>query len=176
IFNLTGIPKAFLIASSGFLMLTLLLVWFVWFSDSCQTSRQKSAALVGLVTLSITYYFFLQYHLLIKVRNDTFRQVMDLESARDLLVSDPRETVVKLTGMTRNLQDVAELYNVRGVAHSKLRHHKEALEDFRKAAELNPKNRQYIYNRAVELSKMCDFEGAKKVLDEYVGKNEDEIR
>src|SRR6266498_430268 len=118
IFNLTGIPKAFLIASAGFVMLTLLLVWFIWFSACCQTGRQKSGAVVGLVALSLVYYIFVQYRLMLNVRNDTFRQVMDLESARDLLSTDPGETVVKITNMTRSLHELPELYNIRGVAHS----------------------------------------------------------
>jgi tetratricopeptide (TPR) repeat protein len=176
VFNLTGIPRTFLIVSSGFLLMVLMLIWLVWFSGSCQTGRRRNAAFVGLVVLSAAYYFFVQYNLLLNVRNDTFRQVMDLESARDLLGSDPNETVVKLTSMTRTLPDVPELYNIRGVAHSKQNRPKDALRDFRKAAELNPKNRQYVYNVAAELSKMCDFTGAKKQLDDYIAKNEDEMR
>ena len=78
--------------------------------------------------------------------------------------------------MTRTLPDIPELYNIRGVAYSRQRHHKEALKDFRKASELNPKNRQYLYNTAAELSKLCDFTGAKKVLDDYVTKHDDEVR
>ena len=89
VFNFTGISKTFFIASSGFLLVTLMLVWFVWFSGSCRTSRQRSSAFIGLIVLSTAYFFFVQYNLFLNVRNDTFRQVMDLESARDCSAAIP---------------------------------------------------------------------------------------
>jgi tetratricopeptide (TPR) repeat protein len=175
-FNLTGIPKTFLIASTGFLVMAVVLTWLIWFSGSRLLRWQKRLGVVALIVLSAAYFSFAQYNLLLSLRNDTFRQVMDLESARDLLGSDPGETIERLTGLMRTLPNVAELHNIRGVAYSKQNKRQEALKDFRKAAALNPKNWQYVYNLHTQLSKICDFAGAKEVLDTYVNNNRDEMR
>jgi tetratricopeptide (TPR) repeat protein len=176
VFNLTGVPKIFLIASTGFLVMAVMLTWLIWFSGSRQPSWQKRIGVVALVALSGAYFAFAQYHLLLSLRNDTLRKVMDLETARDLVNSDPGETIDRLTGLMRTLPNVGELYNIRGIAYSKQNKPQEAITDFRKAAALNPRNWQYVYNLATQLSKTCDFPQAKDVLDTYVQNNKDEMR
>lgn len=176
VFNLTGVAKTFLIASTGFLVMAAMLTWLIWFSGSGQSTWQKRLGVVALIVLSGAYFSFAQYNLLLSLRNDTFRKVMDLETARDLVGSDPSETVERITGLIRTLPDVSELYNIRGVAYSRENKRQEALKDFRKAAELNPKNWQHVYNLHTQLSKICDLAGAKEVLDAYVKSNKDEMR
>jgi len=176
VFSLTGIPKTFLIATAGFLVMVAVFIWSIWFSGSRRPSPQRRLRVLGLIALSAAYFSFVQYNLILGLRNDTLRQVMDLEAARDLVSNEPGEAIERLTGLMRTLPSASELYNIRGVAYSKQNKRQEAVKDFRKASELNPKNWLYVYNLATQLSKICDYTGAREVLDTYVKANKDEMR
>lgn len=174
VFRLTRIPYTFLITTAGYVALAVFLVWCIWISHD-YTFRQKRIGLVCFVLLSIAYYTFTQYALMLVLRKDAFRQVVALDSARSLVSRDPEETLLQLSKVKGELSEIPEKYNIRGTAYYRLGRYGDAYNDYKKASELDPENRQYVYNMAVALREMCDFKGALEIFDTYLKNYKDDV-
>lgn len=174
-FNITGIPNTFLLISAGFMMLASLLVWVIWFSELTDTSHRRGLALVGLIALSIGYYTYMQYSLVLNFKDDLLRHLIYLESARDLVTTNSNEAIDQMSKLIDGFQKIPEVYNIRGTAYYKLGRYKDALKDFQRATELDRTGKLYRYNVAITLREMCNLREAKKILDEYVEANKHDM-
>jgi tetratricopeptide (TPR) repeat protein len=175
LYRFTGIPYTFFIMSTGFAISAVLLIWYIWFSGLVQTARKAATAVISLVIVSTLYYAFLQYSLVLKVKKDILDVMVAFDSVRDLIPKDPHEALIKISKLMEQLGELPDLVNARATANYRLGRYKEALEDYRRAAALDPKNRIYEFNVAVALREMCAFKEARGVLDEYLRVNKDDM-
>ena len=166
--TITGIPHSFLLISAGFIMMVSFLVWVIWFSEPTEAARRRVPALVGLIALSLAYYTYMQYSLVLNFKEDLFRHLIYLENARDLVTTNSNEAIDQMSKLIDGFRKIPEVYNMRGMAYYKLGRYTEALKDFKKALELDRTGKLYRYNMAISLRDMCNLHEAKKILDEYV--------
>jgi tetratricopeptide (TPR) repeat protein len=163
-----GLPEPFLIASSGFLLTIACLVWLVWFSGRRVAEATKGISLGALIAVSVAYFVLVQYEVVSEVERKVISVGAEIESARSLVTSDANSAVERMNQVIEKIPDVAELYNIRGVALNNTSRFRDALNDFKKAAALDSTNRQYEFNIAVAERAMCDYKGAKQLLDGYI--------
>ena len=168
-FRLTGLSHTFIIISTSFTLSTLLLIWFFYFSRPTQSPHQKLFALGCLVVFSIAYYTFIQYTLLDLKSQDVFKSAFYLESARAFAQVNPEKAITDIERIKHKYREIPEVYNIRGIAYYHLKRFDESFSSYRKAAELDHENQEYKYNLAVLLRELCNFNDAKRILEEYIG-------
>ena len=171
-----GLPQPFLIASSGFLLTIACLVWLVWFSGRRVAEATKGISLGALVAVSVAYFVLIQYEVVSEVERKVITIGVEIESARSLLTSDANAAIERINQAIEKVPDVAELYNIRGVALSNASRLHDALKDFQKAAALDSTDRQYEFNVAVTERAMCDYKAAKEVLDRYIAQYQSDMK
>jgi tetratricopeptide (TPR) repeat protein len=112
---------------------------------------------------------------MVAIKADTLTVLLDLQQARGMVNREPNEALRKLDGLIKRLGETPLLLNMRGTAYYQLGKYKESFQDFKGAEKSDPKNREYIFNVAVALREMCDFQGAKFQLDRYVKEQSDDV-
>jgi tetratricopeptide (TPR) repeat protein len=163
-----GLPEPFLFASTGFLLTIACLVWLVWFSGKSVAATTKDLSLGVLVVTSVAYYLLVQYEVISEVEHKIVQTSSEIESARALANVDGNSAIERINRLIERFPDIAELYNIRGVAFRNEGRFREALIDFQTAVRLDPAIRQYQINIALAEGSMCDFQGEKKLLNAYV--------
>jgi tetratricopeptide (TPR) repeat protein len=171
-----GLPEPFLFASTGFLLTIACLVWLVWFSGNRVAATTKDLSLGVLVVVSVAYYVLVQYEVISQVEHKIVQTSSEIESARALAYVDGNSAIERINRVVDRFPDIAELYNIRGVAFKSESRFREALNDFQTAARLDPAIRQYQINIALAEASMCDFQEEKKLLNTYVGRYQTDMQ
>jgi tetratricopeptide (TPR) repeat protein len=164
--KLVGLPAPFVFATAGFLLTVAGLVWLIWFSESGLWTRQAGFGFLAFITIG--YIFLVQFQLMSWTERNTINTLIEVESARSLVSQFPTEAVRRISPIMDRGVEVSEVYNIRGVAYSKLGKNQEALQDFQAAAKLDPMNPLYQYNQAAALRDMCDYSASNEVLEAYL--------
>ena len=170
-----GLPEPFLVASAGFLLTIASLAWRAWFSGNVAAST-KNLSLALLVVVSFAYLLLVGYEVVSEVEHKTVQISSEIESARALANVDGNGAIERINKVIERFPDIAELYNIRGVAFKNEQRFREALDDFKTAARLDPAIRQYQINIALADASMCDFKSEKDALDAFVKKHQSDMQ